>query len=703
MKKRKPFRTILILFFIALAVYYILPTFRLNKLEDLERVKIQELAGLTGIELSELYYEIYREDTNILSMLYSLNLPPDTLEKSIELVDYLQTDLNEKLVKTRGKSIKLGLDLRGGMYIVLEVDLVKMIENLARDKDELFDEVLSELSDKMQNPDADFYSELTNVFDEREIPLNRYFGDLRDSRGDILNQIKHEAEDAINRSLEILRNRIDQFGVSEPTITKQGGRRIVVELPGVQDPARARTLIGKTALLEFKLLAEPDRTQKVLVAIDVQLKKGLPREESGFIEKLSESALDSSAISENQDSLKQPAEEDTIPEPLREAKDKAVTAEELFGETGETVPGDTSLLVDSDMMAENPFLSLLRNYENNIGVPEQNYISVNRILHRPDILALIPPEYEFLWSNEAYSAPDGNNYYKLYLLKKEAELTGSALRDAGVIIGSGDTPGAAGQPIVSLQMNREGSRIFARVTGANEGKFLSIVLDNKVHMAPRIKTKIRDGSAIIEGSMDMAEARDLAIILRAGALPAPVEIIQERTIGPSLGRDSLAKGSVSAAAGLILVALFIVVYYRVAGMIAFAALVLNMLFVMSVLAGFSGTLTLPGIAGIILTIGMAVDANVLIYERIREELRSGKTIRASIEAGYSRAIVTILDANVTTLISAVVLFQFGTGPLKGFALTLMIGIIASMFTAIVVTRSIFDYITYKYQLKTLKI
>jgi preprotein translocase subunit SecD len=252
-------------------------------------------------------------------------------------------------------------------------------------------------------------------------------------------------------------------------------------------------------------------------------------------------------------------------------------------------------------------------------------------------------------------------------------------------------------------MNREGARIFSRVTGANVGKFLAIVLDNKVHMAPRIKTKIPDGRAIIEGSKDMEEAKDLAIVLRAGALPAPVEIIEERTVGPSLGSDSVKKGTLSGLGGLIFVILFMIWYYRLGGLIADLALILNVLFIMAVLAGFHGTLTLPGIAGIILTIGMAVDANVLIYERIREELRTGKTIKAAIEAGYSRAVVVIFDSNLTTLMSAIVLYQFGTGPIRGFALTLMIGLSASMFTAIVVTRAIFDWYTAKYNPQVLRI
>ena len=277
------------------------------------------------------------------------------------------------------------------------------------------------------------------------------------------------------------------------------------------------------------------------------------------------------------------------------------------------------------------------------------------------------------------------------------------LSDASVQISGGGSSLNAGSPYVSMELNNEGARIFSKVTGMNVGRQLAIVLDGKVASAPTIQVKITTGSAMIEGQFSMDEAKDLALILRAGALPAPLYSITENTVGPSLGRDSIRKGSNSALIGLLLVVLFMVVYYRLSGLVADFALLLNIVFVFAVMAGFHATLTLPGIAGIILTVGMAVDANVLIFERIREELASGKTVRSAIDAGYNRAFTTILDANITTLITAVVLYSFGTGPIKGFALTLSIGIIASMFTAIVVTRLIFDIVTSRYAVKKLSI
>jgi preprotein translocase subunit SecD len=324
---------------------------------------------------------------------------------------------------------------------------------------------------------------------------------------------------------------------------------------------------------------------------------------------------------------------------------------------------------------------------------------VERIINSPEVVAVMPRDAEFLLASKSVRVAD-QEYYLLHVLKKEPEIIGSMISNAQVQIGS---QLQAGQAVVNMELTNDGTKIFSRVTGANVGKKLAIVLDGKVASIPNITERIPSGRAQISGMASMDEARDLAIVLRAGALPAPIEVIEERTVGPSLGQDSINKGTYSALAGLAVVVLFMVVYYRASGFIADFALTLNIFIIMAVLAGFHATLTLPGVAGIILTIGMAVDANVLIFERIREELRNGKTVRAAIDSGYERAFKTILDANVTTLLTALVLYQFGTGPIRGFALTLSIGIVASMFTAILVTRLIFDYITDKYTISKLSI
>jgi preprotein translocase subunit SecD len=381
---------------------------------------------------------------------------------------------------------------------------------------------------------------------------------------------------AVEQALETIRNRIDQFGVSEPDIRPQEGNRLLIQLPGIKDPKRAIALIGKTALLEFKLVDEENSVQEAL--------------------------------------------------------------------KGNIPPGDEIL------------------YQ----------VSVDR--------------------------ETGHERKTPFLLKKRTALTGEYLTDARVQIDS-----RYNEPYVSISFDARGARLFEQVTGQNIKKRLAIVLDGKVNSAPVIQDKISGGKAQITGRYTTDEARDLAIVLRAGALPAPVKIIEERTVGPSLGKDSIQKGFKSMLIGGIVVILFMIIYYGLSGLIADLALLLNILFIMAGLAFFSATLTLPGIAGIILTIGMSVDANVLIFERIREEVRLGKTPRTAIESGYSKALVTILDAQLTTLIVALVLFQFGTGPVRGFAVTLSIGIVASLFTAIFLTRIIFDYLYVKRNVKRLSI
>ncbi|RKY77302.1 protein translocase subunit SecD [candidate division KSB1 bacterium] len=596
-----------------------------------------------------------------------------------------------KLVELQNNAIKRGLDLQGGMYLVLEVDIAQLLDNLAKRKDEKFNQILEKTRrDILANPQEDFLTLFINNLHENNLRLSRYFGSPAQKEDSIIKMLRKEAKDAIDRSLHILRNRVDQFGVSEPNIQKQGSHRIVIELPGIKDIDRAKALIGKTALLEFKLLKEQDITTQVLRRINEELKR-IRKGKKG-----------------TEQEVKQKTEKQKTPSPEEK---KIIRAEDLFGTSLDTAQIDTSaqdttgLMVDQEIFEENPFFALLRDmrsYGGEIAVPEKNVYAVNKILNMPEIQKVIPPDAQFLWSGKPVKIGDFS-YYELFFVKKEPELTGKYLTDADVQIGGGSSLASAGKPVVTMKMNSEGAKIFARVTGANVGRRLAIVLDNKVYSAPRINTKIPHGNAIIEGMADMKEAKDLAIVLRAGALPAPVKIIEERTVGPSLGADSIRKGTKSAIIGLILVIVFMMIYYRLSGLIADIALVMNLIIILAVLAGFHFTLTLPGVAGIILTIGMAVDANVLIFERIREELRTGKTIRASIDAGYSRAFTTILDANITTLITAIVLYQFGTGPIRGFALTLSIGILSSMFTALVVTRLIFDYITEKFALRKLSI
>ena len=593
---RGKWRVIIILLAVAAALYYLYPTYRWYGLSS----EHQELSRL-------------------------VSLPRESLtEEQLVTVDGLSEPDRErysKLYEYKKRALTLGLDLQGGMHLVLEVDRTGLSSD--------------------------------------------------------------EAEDATDRALEIIRNRVDQFGVAEPVIQKQGDHRIVVQLPGLKDEARAKGLIGRTALLEFKLLKKGELVQTLLEEIDTALSKTLTegREDEGAEEQ-----------------GKPSTEEEVVQAEADTAEKEEDYLSELFDET-EAESG--AVEGEEEIFEEDPFTAFLVNLGGDIGVAATNRLKVERLLADSVAQNVIPPDAEFLWSNETITV-QGRDYYRLYVVNKEAGLTGKYIADARPTLGSGMDPEVANKPIVQFSTTHEGAKIFSRLTGANIKERLAIVLDSKVFSAPVIESKLSKDS-IIKGSFTMEQARDLAIVLRAGALPAPIDVIEERTVGPSLGRDSIRLAKVSAIIGTALVVIFMVIYYGMAGAIADFALGLNLFFILGVLAGFHATLTLPGIAGIILTVGMAVDANVLIYERIREELRTGKTVRSAIDSGYARAFRTILDANVTTIITALVLYKFGTGPIKGFALTLTIGLLANMFTAILLTRVIFDFITTRWEVRKLSI
>ena len=579
-----------------------------------------------------------------------------------------------KLDPIESRTIKQGLDLKGGMYIVLEVDLPTLLENIAENKDSKFSRSIASVRERLsQTPEADFFTLFTNLTNQNKLKLSRYYYDHGSSNSDILSSLGEEAEDAINRVLEILVNRVDQFGVAEPTIQKQGSQRIIVELAGIQDSERARALLESTALLEFFIVKDISTTNQLMVRID-QVLKG------------DESIAAITKVKAAEEKIKS-----------QKSDDETVSVSELFGESENSDTQSDSAAVDENIFAERPFSAMLRNLGQTIGVPEKNIYAVKKILERPEVqekLAAVGGMFLFSHKAEEYPLVDGTleTMYSLFLVEDEAELTGGVVEEAKANLGpQGST--SAGQPIVNLSMNSDGARKWSIVTGSNVGRQVALVLDKKVHMAPNIKEKISGGGTLIEGFADINEAKDIAIVLRAGALPAPVDIIEERVIGPSLGADSVRSGTLSVIIGLGLVLIFMLIYYRFSGLIADFALIWNIVLVLAVLASLQATLTLPGIAGLILTVGMSIDANVIIFERIREEHRKGKTPKAAVKSGYDRALTTIIDANVTTVIAALVLWQFGTGPIKGFATVLFWGILVSMFTAIFVTRTIFNSFT----------
>tara|TARA_Y100001970_G_scaffold168176_1_gene205705 strand:+ start:2692 stop:4488 length:1797 start_codon:yes stop_codon:yes gene_type:complete len=547
-------------------------------------------------------------------------------------------------------TIKQGLDLKGGIYIVLEVDLPQLINNLASNKDKKFEIFLDDLSNQYSNNTGDFFTLFEKNAIDKDLKLPRYFINYGKTKDQITEQLKLEADDAINRIIEIIQNRVDQFGVSEPTIQKQGSDRVIVELAGIQDSERARSLLQSTALLELMIVKNVESTNTIIRQID------------------------------------------NLANASNSIEDKKTDVENLFS----TDEGANDL----------QFSSLLIGVGNDIGIEKNNLDKLNAILEQESIKQLLDATNgQFLLSNSAKTFindfGDEEEIYIVYHLNKNAELTGGVIENAQVRIAqSGVT---AGQPIVQMEMSSAGSREWARITGANIQKRIAIVLDKKVHMAPVINSQIFGGATVIEGLDSVNEAEDIAIVLRAGALPVPVTIVEERTVGASLGADSVNQGTYSMIIGLLLVILFIVLYYRMSGFIASFSVIWTLILLLGVLALLQATLTLPGIAGLILTVGMSVDANVIIFERIKEELRKGKAIRSAIDAGYQRAITTIVDANLTTGIAAAVLYQYGSGPIKGFATVLFWGIIVSMFTAIIVTRFVFDFITSRRNIEKLSI
>lgn len=587
-------------------------------------------------------------------------------------VKYLEE--NEGAIReVRMKRIKLGLDLQGGMRVVLEVNVLKLLDDIAKNKDSLFESIMDEVRLETSTTELDIIEVLKQKFQNKQVRMSRYYGNIRDSDDDIVGRLRNESNNAIDRAMEIVRNRVDQYGVSEPSIQKSGTRRIIVELPGVSKESEVRQLLQGTALLEFKLLIDPEIAAKVYESINKTL-AGRP--------------LLDTAVADT--TKKTTSTKDTTKKQDTAQKDTSTVLDTSLAQLPEE-----QIKAREQAEKENPFFALAgmlpqegRPWNGELYTADENRAKVMRILNKPEIKRLIPADMMVVWSAKSSFIAEGKKYFTLYAVKKTAELTGGVVVNARATIDPNFN-----QAIVTMEMNSEGSRDWARITGANVNKRIAIIMDNACFSAPVVRTKIIGGNSQIEGMENVDEAKLLEIVLKAGALPAPVDIIQQTTVGPSLGEDSIRKGIFSSLLAFGLTIFFMIVYYRMSGTMADLALLLNLLFVLAVLAGFHGTLTLPGIAGIILTMAVAVDANVLIYERIREEAVTGKTLAAAIDTGYHKAFTAIFDSNLTTFITGVILYQFGTGPIQGFALTLMIGIVASMFSAIVITRVIFNIMT----------
>jgi len=500
-----------------------------------------------------------------------------------------------------------------------------------------------------------------------------------------------EASDIQERSLEIIRNRVDQYGLSEPQIYPSGNNRIVADLAGV-DVDDARNLVGGTAMLEFKIVAEQEKAGQTLTLIDNFLKgRNLP-------------VLDSASASDTISEANEGAE--AKKEPV--ASETDILSDEsllLGGKTTEPAVGDSAKDKVEDKSAylnpERPFTGYMVNYGSNLAVPDGYVSKIQAILDMPGVQALIPRDVAFYWGRGFEKEQNGNKLKKLYLLKRRTEMDGKEIATANPHRVSDGL--SAGQVAVSLRFKGMGPKKFGSVTGNNVGKQMAIVLDGQVISAPVIRDRIPNGEAQITGLESMAEATQLAVVLRAGALPAPMKIVELRNVGASLGEENIKAGFGSAIIGFVICLLFMIFYYNFAGLVANAGIFINVLIIGAALSIFHATLTLPGISGMILTVAMALDANIIIYERIREELRAGQMARMAVSKGYEKAFSAILDSNVTTFLVAFVLYKIGTGPVKGFGLTLMVGIAASLFSALTVTRAIFDIKLSKHDAKSINI
>ncbi len=584
--------------------------------------------GMIALFLGLTIYYLYP------TVVYNLEMRHMDSMTETERVQY-ESENAAKLIKLREGALSLGLDLQGGMYVTLEVGTPQLVLELAGDfADDYLEDVLRTARTISEDQRTDFIDEFVAEFERRdsEALLSRYYRSdganitRRSTNSEISSYLKDQRTAAVERAIEIIRSRVDRFGVTEPSILQQGDSRIVVELPGVDDEERVRDLLRGTARLEFRLTPEVDEIRNVKQQIA-----------NYFSNMAEEDSLGSDGEVKN----------------LLEVFDLRGTNDYSFGYAAAM---DTS--------------------------------TVNRILRTEAVQNLIPRNMTLLWGANAFAQDNGIGLYEMIAVRSQIELTGDVISEARVAFDP-----ATNVPEVSMTMDSEGGRRWARITGANIGRPVAIVLDGQVYSYPTVRSQINNGRSSISGMGGLREAEDLVNILMSGALPAPLDIIEERTVGASLGEASIRAGLYSIMFGLAVVAIFMIVYYRTGGGIADLALLLNIIFILGILAGFQATLTLPGIAGIVLTIGMAVDANVLIFDRIREEMRGGKTLRAAIDNGYANAMSAIIDANVTTFFVAVILYSFGMGPIKGFAVTLMAGIVASLFSAIVITRVIIDYLT----------
>ena len=611
--------------------------------------------------------------------------------------------------------LNLGLDLKGGMNVTMEVSVVDLVRSMAGQNvnDPTFQKALTLAQEKQRNSNKDFVTLFGEAFNEVDPNANlaAIFANIENqdkikfnsSKQEVLKVLKEESDAAISRSFNILRTRIDKFGVTQPNIQQLGSGRILVELPGVKEPERVRKLLQGTAKLEFwetysfgevapslvnvnKFLADESKKDSLAKVLGLSSVAG---DDSSKTDTAATASVDTAAIKDTASSLLSKMGTDSA------AKKDTSSASKTFEE----------------FARENPLFALLFPADGQVRTQEEKNMvdkqcvvgyaaikdtsALNKILARDEVKAMMPKNLRLLWTVKPRN-PDAPSLeligIKVTSRDGSAPLDGGAISDARQDFGQFNS-----QPEISMRMNPEGAKIWKRLTGENVGKSIAIVLDDYVYSFPNVQGEIAGGSSSITGNFEINEAKDLANILKAGKLPAPARIVEEAVVGPSLGKEAIANGLTSFIVALLVVFVFMAVYYNKAGLVADFALICNMFFIMGVLASLGAVLTLPGIAGIVLIIALSVDANILIFERVREELRLGKGIRLAISDGYRHALSSIIDSNVTTLLLGIILYSFGSGPVQGFATTLIIGILCSLFSAIFISRLVFEWMLNKNQ------
>jgi preprotein translocase subunit SecD len=630
------------------------------------------------------------------------DLAADTSRAGREALARWDVDNKEAFESARAGRMKLGLDLRGGAYLTLEVDVLKLIESSADAEaiDDDFRAIIEDTRKATSNSDVDVLTVFLEKFRARGKQLINYFPAAELTEQAVEEKLRRDANGSVDQAMEVLSQRINKYGVSEVSIQKQGSRRLVIELPDEKDTVQMRELLQQTARLEFKRVLMDSRMVKAFYAIDAAYKtyKSGVAPVVDTVKATDTTAKDVAAAdtSKKADTAKTAADTGKANDPYKglseEEKGRRIIADfplsyMVFGSVAaneQSQPQQFDLVglkvngITPEQLPEKG-IYMFR-------IPAQKLQEFLKILAVPQVRAAMPAELDILVSANGNATKPGvqPDYYDVYGVAREADLMGDVIQDAYPSFDNSN------QPVVMMNMNAEGSDQWARITGANIGNRIAVVMDDRVWSAPTVQGKIPNGSSQISGSFRTEDAMRLAVVLKAGALKAPVQIIEERVVGPSLGEDSIRRGLTSTGISFALIILFMMAYYAVGGAIADVALLMNILLTVAGLAAFGGTLTLPGIAGLILSTAMAVDANILIFERMREELYAGKTLKSAVDQGFSRAWSAILDSNLTNIAGAIPLIIWGSGPIKGFAITLLIGAIITLFSAVVVTRAIFQ-------------